>query len=292
LETIPPSIAVERSLVADFADLAKPRLSALVVVTAGLGYLFAARGFVEPIVLFATCVGTFLLSGGACAMNHWMESDVDARMHRTRERPIPAGRMASLTVLLFSLGLIATGTVLLFTLVNGLTTALGLTSAIVYVAIYTPLKRVTTLNTLAGAVVGAPATGRLEFGAFVLGTILFVWQIPHFLAIAWMYRDDYRRGRLRMLPVVDDGGSTTARMVFLYSLALIPVSLVAAGVRPTGWMYPAGALALGIWFAWLGFRLHRERTRRAARKVFFASLIYLPLLFILMAFDPTGGIAP
>jgi protoheme IX farnesyltransferase len=300
LETTPPGLAVERSLAADFADLAKPRLSGLVVVTSGLGYLFAARGFASPLTLLATCAGTFLLSGGACAMNHWLESDVDARMHRTRERPIPAGRLAPATVLLFSLALLATGTILLYAGVNGLTTALGLLAAIVYVAIYTPLKRVTTLNTLAGAIVGAlppmmgwsAATGRIEFGAFVLGAFLFVWQIPHFLAIAWMYRDDYRRGRLRMLPVVDDDGTTTARMVFLYSLALIPVSLVATGVRPTGWLYPVGALALGLWFAWLGLRLHRERSRSAARRVFFASIIYLPLLFILMAFDPTGGIAP
>jgi protoheme IX farnesyltransferase len=205
--------------------------------------------------------------------------------------------MAPATVLAIALLLMATGAGLLFAFVNTLTAALGLTAAAVYVALYTPLKRLTTLNTLAGAIVGAlppmmgwsAATGRLDPGAYVLGAILFVWQIPHFLAIAWMYRDDYRRGGLRMLPVVDETGTTTSRMVLLYSLALIPVSLMAFGVRPTGWLYPVGAVLLGAAFAWLAFRLYRERTRAAARRVFFASLIYLPLLFILMAFDPTGG---
>jgi len=287
----------QRSLAGDLVDLTKLRLSGLVVVTAGLGYLFAARGIVSPLTLLATCLGTFLVSGGACAMNHWLEADVDARMDRTRDRPIPTGRMAPATVLAISLLFMTTGTVLLLAIVNTLTAALGLTAAVVYVALYTPLKRLTTLNTLAGAIVGAlppmmgwsAATGRLDSGAYVLGAILFVWQIPHFLAIAWMYRDDYRRGGLRMLPVVDETGTTTARMVLLYALALIPVSLMAFGVRPTGWLYPVGAFLLGSAFAWLALRFYRERTREAARRVFLASLIYLPLLFVLMAFDPTGG---
>jgi len=281
--------------VSDLVDLTKLRLSGLVVFTGALGYLFAARGAVRPLTLLATCVGTFLLSGGACALNHWLESDVDARMNRTRNRPIPAGRMAPLTVLVIALALIGVGAALLLAAVNVLTAGLGLLAAVVYVALYTPLKRLTTLNTLAGAIVGAlppmmgwsAATGRLDTGAYVLGAILFVWQIPHFLAIAWMYRDDYRRGGLRMLPVVDHAGTTTARMVLLFSLALIPVSLLAFGVRPVGWLYPVGAVLLGAWFSWLALRLFRERTRVAARRVFFASLLYLPALFILMAFDPT-----
>jgi len=303
LETTPPATAAlgartdPRSRVADVVDLTKVRLSGLVVTTAGLGYLFAARGVVDPLRLLATCVGTFLLSGGACAMNHWLEADADARMERTRGRPIPAGRMSPAAVLALSVAMMAGGAVLLLAAVNALTAGLGVTAAVVYVALYTPLKRLTTLNTLAGAIVGAlppmmgwsAATGRLDAGAFVLGAILFVWQIPHFLAIAWMYREDYRRGGFRMLPVVDETGTTTARMVLLYSLALIPVSLMAFGVRPTGWLYPAGAVVLGAAFAWLSLRLHRERTRAAARRVFFASLLYLPLLFLLMAFDPTGS---
>ncbi|MEN8152214.1 MAG: heme o synthase, partial [Planctomycetota bacterium] len=227
-----------RSRASDLVELTKLRLSGLVVFTGALGYLFAVPGAVRPLTLLATCLGTFLLSGGACAMNHWLEADVDARMRRTHDRPIPAGRMTPTSVLLFSLGLLAAGATLLFGAVNGLTAALGLLAAVVYVALYTPLKRLTTLNTLAGAIVGAlppmmgwsAATGRLDTGAYVLGAILFVWQIPHFLAIAWMYRDDYRRGGLRMLPVVDTAGTTTARMVLLYSLALIPVSLMAFGV--------------------------------------------------------------
>jgi protoheme IX farnesyltransferase len=247
-------------------------------------------------VLAATALGTFLLAGGACGMNQWLEAGPDALMDRTKDRPIPAKRLAPGPVLAFSLALSAVGTILLFLEAGPLTGGLGIGSFAVYVLLYTPLKRVTTLNTVVGAVVGAlppmmgwaAATGSLGAGAWILGAILFVWQIPHFLAIAWMYRRDYERGGFRMLPVADPTGRTTSLMIVLYSLSLVPVSLAAAAIPPTGWLYPVAAVVLGAGFVLLAIRLYRERTVAAARRVFLASLAYLPLLFLLMAFDPTG----
>jgi protoheme IX farnesyltransferase len=286
---------VRDSVVRDWTELVKPRLSALVVVTASMGYLLGAGGLADSFTLFVTALGTFLLAGGACGMNHALEVAPDGRMRRTRNRPLPAGRLARGPVLLFSLSLSGIGAAMLFARAGALTGWLGVASFLVYVVVYTPLKRVTTLNTVVGAIVGAlppmmgwaAATGGLESGAWVLGALLFVWQIPHFLAIAWMYRGDYARGGFRMLPVADPGGRSTAAMVVLYGLALIPVSLAAAPIRPTGWLYPVAALALGAAFLLLGVRFYRERTVAAARSVFLASIVYLPVLFLLMVFDPT-----
>lgn len=296
--------STSRSRAADLLELMKPRLSALVVLTTAMGYLLAASGPIDGWRLVLTVAGTFLLSAGACALNHVMEIDADARMERTRDRPLPTGRMSRATAAGFSLLLLATGLGILIGGSGALTAWLGVLSALIYVLLYTPLKRVTTLNTVVGALVGAlppmmgwaAATGRLEPGAFLLGGILFVWQIPHFLAIAWMYREDYSRSGFRMLPVADANGDVTARMVVLYSLALIPVSLAAGLIGPVGWLYPLGALALGAGFVYFSVRLQRERSRAAARRVFLASLLYLPVLFLLLAFDPTtggpGGILP
>lgn len=276
------------------AELTKLRLSALVVVTALTGC--AAAGSTDGMLLLFVSLGTGLLAGGASAMNQLLEREFDARMDRTRDRPLPAGRISPAAALAIALALAALGFLVLARAAGLLTAGLGLLTFAVYVLIYTPLKRVTTLCTAVGAVVGAippvmgytAAAGRIDGGALVLAAILFVWQVPHFLAIAWLYREDYAKSGFRMLPVVDPDGRSTFAMVLLYSLALTPVSLAAATALSTGWLYPLGALALSGWFAALAWRLYRERTREAARRLFLASLAWLPLVLGLLVLDPTA----
>jgi protoheme IX farnesyltransferase len=289
-----PSVA--RSRFGAFLELTKPRLSALVVVTAGAGYLLAARGAADWWRFAATLLGTALLAGGASAFNMWLEVGPDGRMARTRGRPLPSGRLRSRSVFLFALLVSALGFVVLLRQCGGLAAGLGLATLLVYVLLYTPLKRVTTLCTTVGAVVGAlppvlgwaAAAGRVEWGGLVLGAILFMWQIPHFLAIAWLYREEYAKSGFKMLPVVDPGGRITVVMTVLYSAALIPVTLAAATIRDTGWLYLLGAVALGAILLAASVRLARERSREAARRLFLVTLAHLPLLLLLLAFDPTG----
>lgn len=278
-----------------FAELTKPGLTSLVLVTTALGYLLARAGPVDALTLAGAVVGTALVGGGANGLNQWWEAAADARMRRTRGRPLPSGRLSGRAGLAFSAGLTLAGTALLLTLVNGVTAALGVASWAIYLFAYTPLKPRTTLNTLVGACSGAippmmgwtAATGRIEPGAWVLFAVLFVWQIPHFLAIAWIYREDYAGGGFRMLPVVDPAGRTTFRIVVLYCVGLLPVTYSAALLGLTGWLYLLGATVLGLGMLRSGLRLYRERTAQAARSLFLASIAYLPTLFLLMLLDPT-----
>jgi protoheme IX farnesyltransferase len=287
--------AEPRSSAGVWTELAKPRLSALVVVTTAVGYLLAAGAAFDKLGFSLTVLGTGLLAAGASALNQWWEVPWDGRMLRTRDRPLPSGRIRMAAGLAFGLLLAAVGIGLL-TRVNGLTAWLGTATLAIYVLLYTPLKRRTTLCTVIGAVTGAippvmgwtAATGSIDAGAWVLFAILFVWQIPHFLAIAWLYREDYERGGFRMLPVVDPEGTTTFGMVVLYSMALLPVSLSATLVGLGGWLYPIGALLLGFGLLTLGVRLRRERTADAARRLFLATITYLPLLLALLVLDPTA----
>ncbi len=283
------------SLLRVYVELTKLRLTGLVVVTAGTGYLLAGAGGANGFALFGVVLGTALLSGGAAALNQVFEIAADARMPRTMARPLPAGRIGVAHALAFGVLTGIAGFLLLAVTGGMLAAGLGVLTYAVYVGVYTPLKRVTTLCTPVGAVVGAippvigwaAATGRIEAGGLVLAAILFVWQVPHFLAIAWLYRDDYSRSGFKMLPLEDPGGRVTFTMILLYSLALLPVTLVAAAVCSTGWLYPVLAVVLGAGFAWLAVKLYRERTRTAARTLFLASLLYLPLILALLVFDPT-----
>lgn len=278
-----------------YAELTKPRLTSLVLVTTALGYLLARTGPVEWGTLFAAVLGTALVGGGANGLNQWWESGADARMERTRGRPLPSGRLAARAGFAFSVAVTVAGAALLLQFVNPLTAGLALASWAVYLFAYTPLKPRSTLNTLVGAVSGAippimgwtAATGRLEPGAWALFAILFVWQIPHFLAIAWVHRRDYAGGGFRMLPVIDPTGRATFRIVVLYCVALLPVTYSAALIGLTGWIYLAGATVLGLGMLRAGFRLYRERSAEAARALFLASIAYLPTLFLLMLLDPT-----
>jgi protoheme IX farnesyltransferase len=286
-----------RSRSADFVALAKPRLNFLVVVTAAVGYYLAAGDAFELVLLLNTAIGTALVSGGAAALNQVFERDVDGLMLRTRLRPLPDGRVQPIEACWFSAILIGAGLAWLYLGTNPMAAAVALATVVIYGAIYTPMKRRTPFATVVGAVPGAlppvigwtAAEGRLSPGAAVLFAIVFLWQIPHFLAIAWMYRDDYARARLPLLPVVDPDGHSTARQVMLYGLALVPVSLAPALIGLAGTLYLAAAftlsgafLALGLYFAW-------RRDLASARCLFLGSIVYLPVLWVAMMLNRLPG---
>jgi len=273
-----------------YLELAKARLSALVVVTAIVGFLVAARGTIDFVTLLATTLGTALAAGGANGLNQVLEAGRDALMERTKTRPLPSGRMTPRHALLASGALAATGVGILLAIVGPLPAALCATALALYVLVYTPLKTRSTLCTLVGAVVGAippmigwsAASGSLDVGAWLLAGILFVWQIPHFLALAWLYREDYERGGFRMLPLVDPAGRTTCWMALLYSLALIPLGLAVSATGLAGTPFAVGSALLGAAMVLASAWLLARRRRVDARRVFLASLVYLPALLILM----------
>ncbi len=276
-------------------ELTKPRLLSLVLVTTFLGYFLAGGTFAEWPRVVALMLGTALIGGGANGVNQVLEAERDARMRRTRDRPVPSGRLSRRTALVFSSAASAFGASLLFAAVNAVTGTLAVASWIVYIAAYTPLKPRTPLNTIVGAVSGAippamgwtAAAGRVEAGAAILFAILFIWQIPHFLSIAWIHRRDYADGGFRMLPVLDPDGRATFRVVTTYSLGLLPVGWAAAIAGSVGWLYLVGSTLLGLGMVATALRLHRTHSVESARAVFLTSLAYLPGLFLLMLLDPT-----
>ena len=261
---------------ADFVTLTKPRVNLLVLVTTIIGFhLGNAGGSVDYALLFNTVVGTFLVAGGAAAFNQVLERDVDAKMRRTMSRPLPDGRLSARESAWFAAALAA-----------GIA-AITLGS---YALVYTPLKRVTSLATVIGAVPGAlppmigwaASRGSLSLEAWVLFAIVFFWQMPHVLAISWMYREDYERGGVRVLPVGDPDGRSTAFQMVNYTAALIPASLLPTIVGLAGRVYFAGAIVLGIGMLALAIRFAQDRTTVRARRLFLASLVYLPVLWVLL----------
>jgi len=285
------------SVLADYVELAKPRITLLVVLTAAVGYFMASRSGLSLFGLLHTMLGTGLVSGGASVLNQVSERDVDAKMHRTRNRAIPAGRVSPESALVYGT-LLGLGGVLYIILALNLTAALLAAATLAsYVFIYTPLKRRTSLNTLVGAVPGAlppvggwaAATGSLPREAWVLFLIVFLWQIPHFLALAWILRHDYERGGLRMLTVDDPEGKVTGRHIALGSLALVPVSLTPTLLGLTGAVYFTGALALGLAFAAVAVWMSRTPDSTKAKWLFLASIVYLPALLAVMMIDRLPG---
>ncbi|HET6638455.1 MAG TPA: heme o synthase [Gemmatimonadota bacterium] len=282
-----------RHLLSDYLILTKVRITALVLVTAATGFLLGSRDGLDLPLLGWTLLGTGLAASGAAALNQVLERGVDARMRRTAGRPIPAGRMSAPHGLIVGIALSLAGVAVLAAFVNFLTAGLGLLTVLLYVGVYTPLKRMTTLNTIVGAVPGAippvmgwtAAAGSLGLPAGILFAILFLWQLPHFLAIAWIFRDDYARGGFPMLPVIDPDGLTTGHQVALYCAALVPVSLLPTFLGLTGPIYFFGALVLGLGFLAFGLRMARNRRGREARGVLLASVTYLPLLLALLVLD-------
>ena len=267
----------------DFRDLTKPRMNVVVVVTTLAGYCLTVREPVKWTLLMMTLVGTALAAAGASVLNQVMERDFDALMPRTADRPLPARRIGPSEACLVGLALAIGGIAMLALQVNILTASLGTLTLVTYLFVYTPAKRCTTLCTLLGAVPGAipvmmgctAATGRISATALDLFLILFVWQIPHFLAIAILYRDDYAKGGFHILPVSDRSLEVTARQVVLYCLALVPVTLFPVVLGIAGSAYLAVALILNAMFIWYGVALAWNRRRQHARRLFWASLGFL-----------------
>jgi protoheme IX farnesyltransferase len=279
--------------VKDYLALTKPRITWLILMSTGVGYFFGARGGWHWLTLLNTILGTGLIASGTAALNQWYERAADAKMKRTQGRPLPAGRISANKALIFAILISVAGFIELFAGVNALTGWLGLFTLLSYLFIYTPLKQRSPHSTTIGAVPGAmppligfaAASGTLTWDAWILFAILFFWQFPHFYAIAWMYREDYERAGIRMLPVVEPDGESTARRILAYSLILVPISLVPKFLSMTGNLYLAGALALGLLFLYAGVRVTFDRTRQQARRVLLASVIYLPVLYGLMLLD-------
>jgi protoheme IX farnesyltransferase len=289
-----PEVPLASRRWADYLALTKPRVAVLVLFTVGAGVLLASAPTFPVTILFHAVFGTALVASGASALNQWIERHADARMRRTQDRPLPAGRLQPLEVLAFGALLGVGGTVyLLLTLPSPCAAAAAAFTFVCYVGLYTPLKTRTTLNTLVGAVPGAMPPvigwcayeGRVTAGALTLFAIVFLWQVPHFLAIAWMYRDQYARAGMRMLPVVDPEGRLTARQMVLYCLALIPASLTPVLLNSAGVVYALGAVLLGSYFLAHALRFGARRSVGQARQVMRVSLVYLPGLLLLLLLD-------
>ena len=278
--------AVSRTRVSDFVTLTKPGITVMVAITAAVGFYVASHGAFDWRIFVHLLGGTLLSSAGAAAFNMLMERKLDAKMDRTKTRPLPSGRMAPAEAGVFGGVLCAVGLVWLAIGVNPLTAALSAATMVSYLALYTPLKTKSSLCTLVGAIPGAlppvmgwaAARGSVEMGAWILFLILFFWQLPHFLALAWMYREDYARGGFPMLSVEEPTGASSGRQVVLQTLALLVVSVLPFGFQMAGDGYLVAALVLGAAFLGFGVAFAVERSRTRASRLFLASITYLPLV--------------
>jgi protoheme IX farnesyltransferase len=279
-----------RERVSAYVELTKPRITFLIVLTSAAGFGLASRRGIDYLALVSALFGIALLSSGIATLNQYAERDLDGLMRRTAGRPLPSGKLAPWEALAFGAGLTIAAEVYLLLLVNPLSALLGLTVIAGYLFGYTPLKTRSSLSTVVGAFPGAvppligwtAATGTLSIEGWVLFAILFLWQFPHFLAIAWMYREDYSRAGILMLPVVEPDGRVTAQQIVLYTLMLIPVSLLPTVLGISGKFYFFGAIVLGLLFLYSSIRAAFSMSRQQAKQLLLASVLYLPLLFILM----------
>ena len=283
------------------SELTKARLTTLVLVTTAMGYILgrADSPNLDWIMMGWTMLGTACAAAGSAILNQVFERVRDGLMDRTKERPVPSGRISRASA--FAAGVICSyvGVAVLASMVNILAAGLTLLTVLLYILVYTPLKPLTTVNTIVGAVSGAlppmigwaAATGGLEVGAWVIGGILFVWQLPHFLALAWMYRKDYARGGHLMLPVVDPRGDITAQVMLMTALLLVPVGLLATLLGVTGWWSAGASIIMGLWFSLRCLGFWRRRDEESARSAFRASLLYLPVMMLVMVLD-RGSVSP
>ena len=277
----------------DYWTLTKPEVNFLVLVSTLVGFYLGSTGALHWGLLLSTLFGTLLVASGTGTLNQYMERSFDAQMRRTARRPIPAGRITPNAALVFGLILAAAGGLFLAAAVNPLASALALLTLASYLIIYTPLKRRSAVCTWVGAIPGAmppligwaAARGDLSLGAWVLYAMLFLWQFPHFMAIAWMYREDYSRAGYHMLPLSDRAGKTMATHVLAFSLLLIPVSLMPSLLGQAGIIYLLGAVALGGGLLYYGVRLALRRSNSLARQLLMASVVYLPVVFMLLMLD-------
>lgn len=274
----------------DFAELVKARLTLLVLLTTAVGFYLGANGPIDGRGLFHVVFGTALAAAGAAALNQWWERRHDALMQRTKERPIPSGRMLPRAAFIIGLLLSFAGVIYLEQTCNRLCAVLAAITIGIYIFAYTPLKRISTTNTLVGAIPGAlppligwaAAAGHIDGEAWSLFAIMFCWQMPHFFAIAWMYREDYARGGFQMLSRDDDSGARSASQGVLFCMLLLIITGAPAYIGLTSPIYLPCALALGVWFIAMAMRFHRKTTTVSARALFFSSIIYLPLLLLLL----------
>ena len=281
-----------RERLAAYLELTKPRITSLIVLTSAAGFCLASRS-VDYVALLSAMTGIALLSSGIATLNQYMERDLDGLMRRTADRPLPSGKLAPWEALWFGVGLTVLAEVYLAMLVNPLTALLRLFVIAGYLFGYTPLKTRTSLSTMVGAFPGAvppligwtAARGELSVEAWVLFAILFLWQFPHFLAIAWMYREDYGRAGILMLPVVEPEGRVAGQQIVAYTLMLLPVSLLPTALGISGKVYFYGAIVLGLLFLYSSIRAAFSQSRQQARRLLLASVLYLPLLFILMVLN-------
>jgi heme o synthase len=282
-----------RERLSAYLELTKPRITFLIVLTSAAGFCLGSRGRLNYLVFSNAMIGIALLSSGIATLNQYIERDLDALMRRTATRPLPSGRLLPWEALFFGVVLTVLAEAYLALLVNPLSAILGLTVIAGYLFAYTPLKTRTTLSTMVGAFPGAvppligwtAARGDISIEAWVLFAILFLWQFPHFLAIAWMYREDYGRAGILMLPVVEPEGRVTGQQIVVYTIMLLPVSLLPTYLGISGKAYLYGAAILGLLFLFSSIRAAISKSRQSARQLLLASVIYLPLLFILMVLN-------
>jgi protoheme IX farnesyltransferase len=287
------SLAARRpSWAADYWELTKPNIVGMILVTVAAGFYLGTVGRMDGILLLHVLVGSALVAGGSNALNQVLERRIDARMRRTANRPLPAGRLAARSAAAFAWALGVIGVAYFAVFTNWVVTLLAAATLASYVFVYTPLKRKTSLNTLVGAVPGAlpivggwaAARGSVGLEAWVLFALLYLWQLPHFLALAWICRDDYERAGLRMLSVTA-GEEATFRQAVLYALALLPVSVMPAALGAAGLPYFLGAAALTLWLVWATVNAARARTKEATRRLFLATVLYLPAVLLLLTID-------
>lgn len=300
MNSLPPSITTGReslrgfrAWLQDWSELAKARLSLLVLLTTLVGLYCGAAGHLEPWRTLFTLLGTSLVAAAAATLNEWLERDLDAKMPRTADRPLPAGRISPDEALLGGAGMAALGLGTLYFGVHAPAAFLAAATLALYLFVYTPMKRWTSFNTFVGAIPGAippligfsAGRGRIEFEGWALFSILFLWQIPHFMAIAWRYREDYRKAGFRMLPCFDESGKITGLVSVLYCIVLLPVSLAPVYFEAAGWLYGAGAILLGFGYTLFAALFAYAPTMPSARNLFLSSILYLPFLLILLVSD-------
>lgn len=288
----PHVIGLREKLLAYF-ELTKPRIAFLLVLTSAAGFYLGSKGPLDVALFIHTLIGITLLAFGVATLNQYIERDIDPLMERTARRPLPAQKVTPNEALIFGVGQCVAAEAYLFFLVNGLTAFLGLTVIVGYVLLYTPLKTRTSASTAIGAIPGAmpplmgwtAAANEITLAAWVLFVTQFLWQFPHFLAIAWMYREQYAKAKILMLPVVEPNGKLTMRQIVLFTIMLVPVSMAPYFLGLAGAIYLAGATVLGVWLLFASISAARAKTNQAARRLLMVTIVYLPLLFILLVLN-------
>jgi len=281
------------SLFKAYRELTKPRIMSLVLVTTTLGYYLGGRGIPSYLQLIFLLTGVALVCSGSSVLNNFIERDIDCKMLRTKNRSLPTGLIPPSHALNFGVLLVLSGLTILYWKINLLTAFLSLLTAFLYVLVYTPMKKISWLNTTIGSIPGAipplggwvAATNHIDLGAWILFAILFLWQHPHFYAIAWMFKEDYKRAGFKMLPVVDPDGKSTFTQIFVYSLILIPVSLLPTLIGLSGFVYFTGTFISGILLFFIGQKLSRTKSLADAKNLLKATVYYLPILLILIVLD-------